>query len=886
MGDRKAPDSQDMQSPRLPNQPPATTGNGWSTWVQYIYFLRFPLLLWAAFPLLSLLDWFATTSATRVLFTLNSRWQMLYLTFQVMIAGWQALTAARIVCAYGADRFSTKPPVALDLSHKSMGWRVFWCAQIPGLLGLAYVAWRSWNEMGGYKEITIGLALGGCFAFVFWYLLALLYAYLHESSTNINVFLLPHAPPPSTPRRFAPLSNLLEDATEAKSPGWSAILDSLFRWIARHGGRGYMDEAGNLCSGQIFAILLFLGLVGLHIALAFVTYPLPRTLGFYFRHRLQRMLGPFGPFLGVSSIILFLVFIFLSLYLAVRLRQSEPRPRFAWVSPVAALLSAVCLACWIVVAREPKFPALATIVVLLTFFLWTVSGMAFAFDRFRIPTLAALTACIFFVHSFSTADHVYEPKGAASTSAVVPTATEVLAKRPQAAGREPLIVVTATGGGIHSAYWTATVLRNLEESFSKQHRPLHKSLLLISSVSGGSVAAADWIREYASTGCFAAAVSDSNPCLSRLTDAAQRSSVEAAAWGLLHYDLYQFLFPHGPLRILSKDRGWFLQQSLLLNRFMAEHENEYPQVADVPPNWESLENDPTLGGLADPLGQGGMPAFALNTTAVETGERFLLANYQPARTSAATTSEPEQVSDLPCFASAPSFLTHYAADIPLATAARLSATFPYVSPVSRGDFSGSDPGTFHFADGGYYDNDGVATAEEFLWLAMSPKGVCRSDTSLPQGSSVSKILLIQIRDSSLPGSPTAPVEGQGKSCGVLCQIFAPLATFYHAGHVADSQRDQRQLSVLGSAIAAQADVKTVVFDYATPGGKNLCTNEAPLPNSTQRLQEIQKQMQNWTTLNWLLSKEDRDLIVERWAEMQPCADSAAQWFTNQFARSE
>src|SRR5204863_10035333 len=57
-----------------------------------------------------------------------------------------------------------------------------------------------------------------------------------------------------------------------------------------------------------------------------------------------------------------------------------------------------------------------------------------------------------------------------------------------------------------------------------------------------------------------------------------------------------------------------------------------------------------------------------------------------------------------------SFYQHYPGrDVPIATAVRLSAAFPYVSPASRADTDDAMRGYSHLVDGGYFDNYGVGT---------------------------------------------------------------------------------------------------------------------------------------------------------------------------------
>ena len=141
------------------------------------------------------------------------------------------------------------------------------------------------------------------------------------------------------------------------------------------------------------------------------------------------------------------------------------------------------------------------------------------------------------------------------------------------------------------------------------------------------------------------------------------------------------------------------------------------------PNGETI----TLGQAAQNLSNGTMPAFTLNTTVAETGGRFLLSNYMVP----AVTPPPINTEFLP----AESFLQAYAqdpccangphgeklfADLPLSTAARLSATFPVVSSATRIPRQYAKAAS-HFLDGGYFDNDGTASAIEFLYSVMEKR---------------------------------------------------------------------------------------------------------------------------------------------------------------------
>src|SRR5262249_49933228 len=128
------------------------------------------------------------------------------------------------------------------------------------------------------------------------------------------------------------------------------------------------------------------------------------------------------------------------------------------------------------------------------------------------------------------------------------------------------------------------------------------------------------------------------------------------------------------------------------------------------------------------VAKGMKPAVIFNATIVETGERLLLssADLDPSTTATNKTSPGWQ-----------DFSRLYPdRDIAFVPAARLSATFPIVTPAARiyrGDVFANQ---YHVVDGGYYDNYGVATLIEWLNQAMKSSG--------PRPS---RVLILQIRGS-------------------------------------------------------------------------------------------------------------------------------------------
>jgi hypothetical protein len=105
-----------------------------------------------------------------------------------------------------------------------------------------------------------------------------------------------------------------------------------------------------------------------------------------------------------------------------------------------------------------------------------------------------------------------------------------------------------------------------------------------------------------------------------------------------------------------------------------------------------------LSHWARQAGEGWRPAVAFNTTIAENGRRFLITTF----------AVPEEW-HVGSFAE-----TYPGRDLDVVTAARLSATFPYVTPVSRAWPDQPTRSAQHFADAAYFDNSGILTALQWL----------------------------------------------------------------------------------------------------------------------------------------------------------------------------
>jgi hypothetical protein len=106
-------------------------------------------------------------------------------------------------------------------------------------------------------------------------------------------------------------------------------------------------------------------------------------------------------------------------------------------------------------------------------------------------------------------------------------------------------------------------------------------------------------------------------------------------------------------------------------------------------------------------------------------------------------------------------------DVPMSTAAHLSARFPYVSPTGRIERRGCAdenglvraPALSYDADGGLFDNSGASTAVD-TWRALAPLAAQHNSCLVP--------LFLQI-DSSPPSSAVSSVADARPN-----EVFAPL----------------------------------------------------------------------------------------------------------------
>lgn len=877
-------------------------------WIRYLYFMRFSLVLWLIAPLLCWLNSTGARSITSGLLVPEFLEGYICVAFFLVSAGFVALISARVVAINGPHRWSEDcPPLLTKLLVNDQGkleWLALLLSQAPNLFVFWYLHANAVEEGVAWTAVDWGLAIGVLLAFAVWWVLNAWYYFTYDGpSVRLPVVTLGQNAARTIlfPRSWfrlnqaqTPMANVTLEEVDTRR---GQFLGPYIHKVAAHldnafGLEGYLRSTGHLHEAHDFAISAVFLFIGLYLAIWPLTAPVPAF-------------WPSVAALALTGLVLLRV-------LWILLTAESFRNKWAAVWWKASLMSGV-LGSWFLMAwlyifsSAERFPTLAAVLILCIGLCWSLAGIAFFADRYRVPAVTLILLLLILprvIHLVSDQEEQYFSVVAAQTLplAPVPTPAAILDERlpNPATGQSaayPLIIVTATGGGLHASAWTTEVLAHLEDEFAPNGNAgpagfFHNHLLLLSTVSGGSVGLLSYLRE------IDPATSGGVYNRERMLRAAQCSSLEAVGWGLIYYDFNKTLFPLMPPSsgerdldngALFKDRTWSLRKSFARNldnvycedlwrRDMIADSGQTPPATDPDPTLryiaernmvnerivERLESQLTLRQLL-PAQNNSLPAFTMNTTSVEEGNRFLLANYRV----------PQYQLDATSGAPARSFLGTFGAggstaDLPLITAAQLSATFPFVSSATRAPhmIAASSP---HFVDGGYYDNDGTVSAIEFLRYALAPS---QSAPSAVSQEGMEKAHLASI-ESKLKGHPLrilwieirnsgdCPADPPDTAWNLFGQLTAPLGAFWSAGHESVTGRNRVALGLLQQAMHDTLEIHRIVMpdnhacQLSNSGATDAAVNDP---------------------LNWSLTPRQRQEVRKYATALQPCYDEAREWF--------
>jgi hypothetical protein len=309
---------------------------------------------------------------------------------------------------------------------------------------------------------------------------------------------------------------------------------------------------------------------------------------------------------------------------------------------------------------------------------WVLWGSALVYwgERTRIPMLT-LVLLLAVVSSIWNDNHNIRVLNASDRSdpdsleAALSKWHDQISKKYSDRPQHPLFIVTAEGGGIRAAYWTSIVLGSLQDkdpSFADH-------VFAISGVSGGSVG----------TAVFSALLTDENArgqIVQRSEEILGQDFLSPAIAAMLYPDFAQRFCPV-PIQFL--DRGHWLEKSW---------EQAWRETARKHGHNDNrfAEGFRSLWKQGNPY----VPVLLLNATSVEKGNRVIGSNIR---------INPDE------FLASDDLMNKIApaTDVPLSTAAHLSARFTYVSPAARFVSDNS-----HAVDGGYFENSGATTGVDIL----------------------------------------------------------------------------------------------------------------------------------------------------------------------------
>jgi hypothetical protein len=351
---------------------------------------------------------------------------------------------------------------------------------------------------------------------------------------------------------------------------------------------------------------------------------------------------------------------------------------------VGTILASALLFALMVFAVQNAAPALGSAAIVLfaaAGWIAVASALDYAGMRFHPPVFSALlvTAVTFSLWNDNHAVRTLPEAQPAQRQGLRKSLTEWIKRHKDAIRRGetvPFFVVDAEGGGIRAAYWTVTVLGEIQN----RHPSFASHVFSLSGVSGGSLGAS----------VFVALLNESR-------ESAMPFDIKKTGQAILGED---FLSP-AVAAILYPD---------LAQRFLPVAVPAFDRATTLEQSWERAWQKHVKGRnrMSEPfdrLWTGGSewtPALLLNATWVETGKRIIASNM---RVGAGRRREDfVDVEDANAFFAPRS--------ISLSTAAHMSARFTYVSPAGSLEKGGRTYG--RVVDGGYFENSGATTTLAIL----------------------------------------------------------------------------------------------------------------------------------------------------------------------------
>ena len=568
-----------------------------------------------------------------------------------------------------------------------------------------------------------------------------------------------------------------------------------------------------------------------------------------------------------------------------------------------------------------EMTALVYLLVLLITAVLAGGAASFFLDAYRIPFLSVCIVWLIVASQKENSDHYYRiwkrDSGNLLSQEVLRPA-QVLSRAVDK--KRPVVLVAIAGGGIQSAAWGVQVLTGLEQLSLDLRQPgklgpgfpdFAGCVQCISGVSGGSTGAMFFTAGYGTDG-LPGPRQDLTPnakvdakFLKGIVDAAEETSLGQSVWGFTYPDLRRAWVPF----FIGND---YLDRSQRMERKWATNAEDPPEKPGTRMGKFGKELETvSLARWQSDVAEGIRPATIFNGTLVETGERISFSTapvrtlYGGQREFAGDGLELHGKSDPQLYPGA---------DLRITTAARLSATFPFISSAARAllvetkathmdtidnprgmlkvpkEYEKLVPGKnglLHVVDGGYYENTGLGALAQWLdngltELAAPPKPV-GNDPAKPARPEDRKwpesILILQLEafPESEPEEPGEPKMQDASGRGTMFQGASPLVALYNvrsAGHTASATR---LIEVLRTRWQLTAGCK----EADTPAERHVCDIKLvrfTIPKMDRGIAKRGLWEPAWADakpdhppLSWHLRNVEKDEIAAAWQDF--CKES-------------
>ena len=278
----------------------------------------------------------------------------------------------------------------------------------------------------------------------------------------------------------------------------------------------------------------------------------------------------------------------------------------------------------------------------------------------------------------------------------------------------PLVVVTVSGGGSRSAYWSFRTLQYID---SMTNGRLFKNTVLITGASGGMIGATYWRNLH--DACQQGLLKD--PYSPKYQNNIGKDLLNAIIFSFASVDL---ISPFNKIDLAgysyTRDRGYAMEQELIRNT--------------------NGLMDRNIGYFGKREADGSIPLLIINGTIINDGRRLMIANQplgyltQP-EFSLNNATPPIDGIDFAAF-----FAGQDPYNLRITSALRMNATFPYVLPVVK---MPSQP-RMNIMDAGLMDNFGAEVASRYLfvmrdWLKKNTREIIYLDIRDTRENEVSPI---------------------------------------------------------------------------------------------------------------------------------------------------